>query len=297
MDKLSFMKAYCRVIELGSFSKAAEDLAVSPALLSRDMKLLEESLGCVLLSRTTRTMSVTDHGQLYYDESKRVLEAIGQIEEKVREGAGAIKGCLRINAPLSFGIIALSPMLPEFMEQFPDLEVRLVLDDHVLDMVQGGFDLSIRVRAEMPDSNLIAQKIAPVQQRLFASEDYLERLGIPMSPTDLVEHQHVSFLLADHADSWPLIGPDGETEVVLSPQLSLGSSIVLRDMLIAGQGIGALPSFISDPFEATGELRRVLPNHELARRYVYAVTPSRLGVDAKTVAFLDHLKKSLAGGI
>lgn len=290
MDKLSFMKAYCRIVELGSLSKAAKDLGVSPALLSRDLKLLEESLGCVLLSRTTRAMSVTDHGRLYYDESRRALEAIDQIEDKVREGAGAVQGRLHVNAPVSFGLIVLSAMMPGFMEAFPRLDLKLTLDDRVIDMVEGGFDLSICVRRELPDSGLVARRIATVRQRLFASPGYLAAHGTPTAPADLAGHRHVSFMLADHAGVWDLDGPDGVTEIRVSPRLRLGNSLLVRDMLVAGQGIGALPAFISDPAERAGQLQRVLPDHELPARHVFAVTASRLGGDARTTAFVEHLR-------
>ncbi|MHA3976787.1 LysR family transcriptional regulator [Halovulum sp. GXIMD14794] len=296
MDRLSVMKAYCRIVERGSFVRAAEDLGVSSALLSREVKLLEASLGCSLLSRTTRSMALTDHGRQYYEEARRLLAEIDAAEERVRQGAGSVQGRLRINAPQSFGQIVLGPALPGFLAAHPQVEVELSMDDRVIDMVEGGYDISIRVRAELPDSGLIARRLARVERRLFAAPAYLEARGTPASPDALRGHDTVSYLLVDQSAGWPLIGPEGEVAVPLTPRVTVGSSLVLRDLLISGQGIGALPDFISDPEERAGRLIRVLPDHAMSPRFVYAVTASRLGTDAKTLAFLDYLKGLLDAG-
>lgn len=287
------MRAFCRIVERESFARAAEDLGVSPALLSREVKLLEDSLGCTLLSRTTRSMSLTEHGRLYYGEAQRVLAEIAALEDSVRKGAATPRGTLRINVPHSFGTTALGPLLPRFMAEFPEIALELSFEDRVVDMIEGGYDLSLRIRPWLPDSNLTARAIAPVRQRLYASPAYLERHGIPQTPDDLTGHAQISFQLSEDADCWTLTGPEGTARVPLQPKLRLGSSLVLRDMLIAGQGIGSLPDFIADAPEAEGLLRRVLPGHELARRHVYAVTANRLGADAKTLAFVEFLRAAL----
>ena len=293
MDRLSVMKAFCRIVERGSFTRAAEDLGVSAALLSRDLKLLEKSLGCTLLTRTTRTMALTEHGRLYYNEATVLLDQMARMEERVRAGAGTVAGRLRVNAPHSFGATVLAPILPDFLAQNPDLNLTLSLDDRVVDMIEGGFDLSLRVRPDLPDSGLIARRIAPVRQGLFAAPAYLDRNGAPQTPQDLAGHETLEFLHASATGQWDLTGPEGMTPVPLQSRHRIGSSLVLRDMLIAGMGIGSLPDFISDAPEAAGTLVRVLPAHELPPRQVYAVTASRLPADAKTAAFLDYLQAAL----
>lgn len=293
MDKLSVMKAFCRIVERSSFTRAAEDLGVSAALLSRDVKLLEQSLGCRLLTRTTRTMSLTGNGRLYYDEACRLLAEMAQMEDRVRAGAGTVSGRLRINAPQSFGVTVLAPILPDFLAQYPDLNLTLSLDDRVVDMIEGGFDLSIRVRPDLPDSGLIARPVAPVRQALFAAPAYLAANGAPTGPRDLAGHQTLEFLHSSASGQWELTGPEGTTPVPLQSRHMIGSSLALRDMLIAGMGIGTLPDFISDAPEAAGDLIRVLPQHTLPPRQIYAVTASRLAADAKTAAFLDFLQAAL----
>lgn len=289
------MKAFCRVVERGGLARAAEDLGVSPALVSRDLKLLEQSLGCVLLNRTTRSMSLTEHGRLYYVQALRLLADFEALEARVRDGAGRVAGRLRVNAPQAFTVAVLGPALPALMARHPELELSLALDDRVVDMVEGGFDLSIRIRAALPDSGLVATPLGRVRQRLFASPGFLAAHGAPRTPADLEGLPALGYLLADAPSTWALTGPGGEVAVPLRPRLSVESSLVLRDLLAAGEGIGALPDFLSDPFEADGRLVRVLPGHELPERRIYAVAASRLGMDARALAVLDHLRGVLGG--
>ena len=293
MDKLSVMNAFRRIVERGSFARAAEDLHVSPALLSREIKLLEESLGTVLLTRTTRSMSLTDAGQLFYDEASGILDAVFQVETRIRDGAGEIRGHLKVNASSSFGQTAIAPILPGLFDAYPDLRLTLSLDDRVIDMVEGGFDVSIRIRAAMPDSALVARKLGRTRQQVFAAPSYLDSVGAPQRPQDVVNHRVIGFLLADHLTAWTLHGPSETVTVDLDPPIRVGNSLVLRDLLIAGQGIGTLPDFVSKDAVARGELVRVLPDWELPAPEIYAVTASRLGMDAKVTAFLDHLCEAL----
>lgn len=293
MDKLSVMQAFRRIVERGSFARAAEDLGVSPALLSREVKLLEDSLGTTLLTRTTRSMSLTDAGRLYYDEANAILGAVAQVEERIRDGAGVVRGHLKINASSSFGQTVIAPILPGFLDTYPELRLTLSMDDRVLDMVEGGFDVSIRIRPAMPDSALVARRIGRMQQRLFAAPAYLEKAGAPQAPEDIAKHRVIGFLLADHLTSWTLHGPSGTTIIDLDPQVRVGNSLVLRDLLIAGQGIGTLPDFVSKEPEARGDLVRILPDWELPAPEIFAVTASRLSMDAKVTAFLDHLRAAL----
>tara|TARA_R110000868_G_scaffold69568_2_gene204672 strand:- start:5728 stop:6615 length:888 start_codon:yes stop_codon:yes gene_type:complete len=293
MDKLSVMNAYRRIVERGNFARAAEDLGVSPALLSREIKLLEESLGSVLLTRTTRSMSLTDAGRLYYDEAISILDAVTKVETRIRDGAGAVRGHLKVNAPTSFGQTVIAPMLPGFRDAYPDISLTLSLDDRVVDMVEGGFDVSIRIRAAMPDSALVASKLGTVRQRIFAAPSYLERAGHPKEPQDIAQHAVIGFLLAGHLTAWTLNGPAGASTVDLDPEVRVGNSLVLRDLLIAGQGIGTLPDFVSNAPEARGELVRVLLDWELPAPEIFAVTTSRLGMDTKVMTFLDQLRIAL----
>lgn len=294
MDKLGVMRAFCRIVELKSFSKAAKDLGLSPAILSRETKLLEESLGCVLLTRTTRSMTLTEHGAHYYAEARRLLSEVEALETGIQARAQQLKGTLRINAPLSFGIAVLGPITPRFRELYPDVHLGISLDDRVVDMVEGGFDISIRILRNLPDSSLVARRIGQSRQALFASPRYLAERGRPEAPGDLPAHRKLGFSLADHQHTWHLEGPDTHSTLLVEPEVSVNNSLFIRDMLLADQGIGSLPGFLSGPLEATGALERVLPEFSLPSRSIFAVTASRLSADAKARTFLDFLENELS---
>ncbi|PUB16412.1 LysR family transcriptional regulator [Yoonia sediminilitoris] len=294
MDKLSVMKAFCRIVERGSFSRAADDLGVSAALLSREVKLLEESLGTTLLTRTTRSMSLTDHGRRFYDEARDIVEAVARVEDGIRESASTVSGPLKIGCSNSFGQAIIGPMLPGFLSEYPDVRVTLALEERVVDVVEEGIDLTLRVGAVLQDSSLIARKIGTFHQRLFASPAYLAKHGTPQSPDEIAGHRIAGFLLADHLLEWALTGPQSTETISVDPDLKISNSIVLSEILAAGYGIGPLPSFVSKGPEARGELMRVLPDYTLPTRDIYAVTGSRLGMDARVLAFIDHLRGALA---
>ncbi len=172
MDVLLTMRAFRRVVERNSFYKAAEDLAITPAALSKQIKQLESRLGTLLLVRTTRSMSLTEAGQLYYQEACRLLGEFDALEQTVAASAQQVSGTLRVNAPLSFGLTVLSPLLPPFMQRYPQLQVELTLDDRVLDVVAAGFDISLRIRRRLPDSSLSARALGDVHQRICAAPGF-----------------------------------------------------------------------------------------------------------------------------
>lgn len=293
MDKLSVMSAFCRIVERGSFVGAAEDLDVSAALLSREVKLLEESLGTTLLTRTTRSMSLTEHGRQFYDEARDIVDAVSKVENGIRESASSLRGPLKVNCSNSFGQAVISPILPTFLEAYPEIRLTLSLDERVVDMVQEGIDLSFRVGAVLQDSTLIARRVGSFRQRIFASPEYLDRAGTPAIPADVASHTIVGFLMADHLMEWQLSGPNGSETLKVDPSVRISNSLILRDLLASGYGIGTLPGFVSREAEASGALVRVLPDYELPEREVYAVTASRLGMDAKVLAFVEHVRAAL----
>ncbi|MAN77058.1 MAG: LysR family transcriptional regulator [Rhizobiales bacterium] len=293
MDKLSVMNAFRRIVERGSFVGAASDLGVSPGLLSKEIKLLEKSLGCTLVTRTTRSMSLTEAGQAYYEKAVTILSAVNALEDDIRASASSLIGHLKINAPHSFGQLVIAPTLPGFLESYPELEVTLSLDDRILDVIEGGFDISIRVRPSLPDSSLMVRRLGQLKQAIFASPSYLERFGTPTRPDDIAAHTVVGFTLAGHQSEWQLLGPDEPKKLALHPRIKVGSSVVLRDLLIAGCGIGTLPDFISREPVANGRLTRVLPEYELPSPEVFAVTASHMGSDPRARAFVAHLQDAL----
>jgi DNA-binding transcriptional LysR family regulator len=187
--------------------------------------------------------------------------------------------------------------LPAFFRRYPDLRVSLTLDDRVVDMVEGGFDLTLRIRSSLKDSTLRARKIGSVQVGIFAAPSYLLARGAPATPADLAGHDVVGYLLSEHLTNWELAGPDGPCSVNVDPKARVSSSFVLRDLLIAGCGLGTLPDSLSRDPEVSGALVRVLPQYELPRREIWAVSAASLSKDVRITAFLDHLEQALAGAL
>jgi len=293
MDRLDVMRAYCRVVDRMSISKAADDLGLSAALVSKHIKQLEEGLSCVLLTRTTRRMSLTEHGRHYYDECRRILDEIDSLDNAMRAEISAPKGRLRVNAPLSFSLVVLAPLIPRFAKEYPEIEIVLDLDDRVLNVVEGGFDVSIRIRATLPDSSLVMRQLGEVHQCICAAPTYLKNHGEPKTPADLAGHDIIGYGLADTATSWSFENEAGIEPFSPQPRLTVGNSLFLRDLLLQGMGIGSLPSFIANPCFDDGSLRPILTEYKMPERRIYAVTPSRRGIDAKARAFLDFLQENL----
>ncbi|WMJ69578.1 LysR family transcriptional regulator [Stenotrophomonas sp. 24(2023)] len=293
MDSFTLMRAFRRIVERGGLARAAEDLGVSAAGLSKQLRQLEAHLGVVLLQRTTRRMALTTTGQRYYDECCRLLDDLDALERGIAGQATAVSGRLRVNAPHSFALSTLSPLLPRFLQQHPQLALDLVLEDRLLDAVGEGFDVSLRLRAELDDSRLVARRLASLQQVLCAAPSYLAAHPAPQTVQALQQHTLLAYSLSDPPGSWPLQGPDGQATVTLGTRVAVNSSQLLRDLLLAGEGIGALPSFLAAADLADGRLQRVLPDHRFPPRIVYAVYPTARHLPPKVRAFIEFLQETL----
>ena len=208
MDSFNLMRAFRRIVERGGLARAAEDLGMSPAGLSKQLRTLETHLGVVLLQRTTRRMSLTETGHAYYRECCRLLDELDALERGIAEQRGEVAGRLRVNAPQSFALSTLSPLLPRFLQQHPQLSLDLVMEDRLLDAVGEGFDVSLRLRAELDDSRLVARRLASLQQVLCAAPSYLQQHPVPQAVDDLQAHSVLAYSLSDSPGSWPLLGPD-----------------------------------------------------------------------------------------
>lgn len=293
MDLIEAMRTFRRVVERDSFSKAAEDLHQSAAAVSKQVRQLETHLGCVLLQRTTRRMRLTEAGHAYFGECCRLLDDLDALEHAVGSGRDEIGGRLRVNAPLSFGLKVLSPLLPRFTAQYPQVKLDLTLDDRVLDVVSEGFDVSLRIRAALPDSTLVVRKLGEVEQWFCAAPSYLAARGTPADADDLRTHDCLTYGLAD-GTGWRVDGPDGPLHIAVQPRFTANNSLLLADMLTAGAGIGALPSFVARPLFDAGLLARVLPQYAFAPRGIHAVLGTRRHVPRKVAAFVDFIAAELA---
>ena len=293
MDKLAAMHAFRRVVERGSFSKAAEELRLSPAGIGKQVRWLEQGLNAALLLRTTRTMRLTDTGRAYFQECCRLLDELEELERSTSGEQAAMRGRVRINAPMSLSLVVMPPLLARFMEQYPEIDVELTMADRLLDVVAEGFDLSLRVRTTLPDSSLVIRSAGKVEQWLCASPSYLREHGTPQVPHDLLAHQALAFRLAEAPGVWRLEGESGMVEIEPPVRMWLDNSLMLGQMLAAGQGVGSLPSFIARPMLAHGTLERVLPTWQLQPRVAYIVYPGNRHLQTKVRTLSDFLAAEL----
>lgn len=286
MTNLGDLEVFVRVIAAGSMSTAARDLGLSPAVVSKRIKRLEDKLGTRLLQRTTRQISLTEAGQGFHE---RVLTVLGGLEEAEAFASGRsseVNGTLKISASTSFGRMHVAPHLKPFMEAHPDLAIHLVLSDEFTDIVGGGFDLAIRI-AELNDSSLVARRLAPVRRVLCAAPDYLAAHGTPETLEDLKKHR---CLPAHNHDSWRLEGPNGAVTLRPEGMLITNSSEVIREAVIAGLGIALRSTWDVGAELKSGKLVQVLPQYESSRNVALsAVYPSRQFLPAKVRLFIDYL--------
>lgn len=286
MTNLGDLEIFVRVVSTGSMSAAGRLLGLSPAVVSKRIKRLEERLGTRLLQRTTRQISLTEAGQGFYDRVLGVLAGVEDAEAFASGRSGQVRGTLRISAPTSFGRVHVAPHLKTIMDAHPDITVNLILSDTFVDIVGEGFDLAIRI-GELNDSSLVARRLAPVRRILCASADYIEQNGMPETVEDLQRHR---CLPAHNHEPWKLEGPSGTLSYRAEGRLVTNSSEVVREAVLAGMGIALRSTWDVGPDLKSGRLVQVLPEWEGLRSLaVSAVYPSRQFLPAKVRIFIDYL--------
>ncbi|KPF65834.1 LysR family transcriptional regulator [Bosea sp. AAP35] len=285
MDRFGDLDVFAHVVTAKGMSAAGRQLNVSPAVISKRIRRLEERLGVRLLQRTTRQLSLTEAGQGFYERVVSILSSIEDAEAWVACGAGQARGTLRVSAPTSFGRLHIAPHLKPFLDAHPLVSVELVLGDAFIDVVGEGFDLAIRI-ADLRDSSLVAKRLAPNHRVLCATPAYLAAAGLPVSIEDLSRHT----LIAHNTDHWRLDGPEGPVTVRVAGPLRTNSSEVVREALLAGLGIALRSTWDVGPELKSGALLRVLPGYSVGQRVaIHAVYPSRRHMEQKVRAFVDYL--------
>jgi DNA-binding transcriptional LysR family regulator len=283
------LAVFAAVAETQGFSSAARRLGVSKAMVSVAVARLESRLGVRLLQRTTRRISLTEAGAAALPHAQRSLLAARDAEEAATRAAVSPRGVLRINAPMSFGLLHVAPALGAFAREYAEIRVDLVLDDRVLDLIDGGFDLALRI-GDLPDSSLVAQKLGRARSVIVAHPDYLAHAGAPRTPAELAEHASLVYSLSPTGSRWTLTRGKRREVVDVRPRLQANSSLALREALLAGVGLARIPSFVVYEDLAAGRLVRVLPRWELPRLGIFAVTTAREYLPRKTRAFVDFLR-------
>ena len=289
MDKLTSIKAFTRVVQHGSFAAAARELRLSRSVISKYVIELEQELGSQLLVRTTRSASPTENGQAYYERCLAILADLEEADLAVMRLQSEPRGVLRVNAPMSFGTLHVGRAVADFMEKYPELRIMLLLSDQQIDPVQEGFDVTLRIAADLPSSSLIARKVAPASLVVCAAPSYLARRGEPRHPDDLRVHDCLAYGYLATGNQWKLTGPDGDHWINISWTLCANNGEVLRDAVVKGRGIALLPTFIVGADLQEGSLRSILTDYPAPEIAVYAIYPPTRHLSVKVRMFIDFL--------
>lgn len=288
MDRFLEMQTFNAVVDAGSFVKAADALAMSKAAVSRYVVDMETRLGVRLLHRTTRRLSLTDEGQIFYSRSKELLAELAEAEDEITSRSDTASGLLRINAPFTFGVLHLAPLWGAFMTQHPKVKLDVTLADRLVDLVEEGYDVAIRI-ATLENSTLVSKRLATTRMVLCASPPYLKRHGTPKHPSELADHAVISYSYWSTKDEWHFKGPQGPVSVKTNPCIHTNNGDTCQAAALASQGIILQPSFLVGGDLASGALLELLPEFRSLELGIYAVYPSRKHVSPKVRALIDFL--------
>jgi DNA-binding transcriptional LysR family regulator len=292
MDKVQEMSSFVAVVDAGSFVAAAEASGLSKAAVSRHVAELEQRLGTRLLQRTTRRMSVTAEGAAFYSRCKELLAAIEEAESELNATGTEASGQIRVNAPLTFGVLHLAPLWGRFMEQNPKVSLDITLADRVVDLIEEGYDLAVRI-SSMTSSTLISRKLAATRLFLCASPAYLKRHGIPLHPGDLLAHRVISYSYLTTRDEWQFTGPQGTESVRVRACMHTNNGDTCRLAALDAQGIVLQPDFLVSEDLRRGTLVEVMPGYRATELGIYAVYPSRKYLPLKIRRLVDFLAAAL----
>ncbi|MBI4821283.1 MAG: LysR family transcriptional regulator [Deltaproteobacteria bacterium] len=282
---LNEILVFAEVAESKSFTTAAKNLGIPKSTVSRKIRQLEERLGVRLIQRTTRKLSLTDAGEAYHRSVSGIVAQLQAADEEIIERSSTPRGQLRITAPVDAGEGLLPDVIAEYLNQYPEVSVQVVLTGRIVDLVDEGFDLALRA-GRLSDSSLVAKKLADTDWVVCASPEYLAKRGTPRTPLDLEAHDCI--VLSDR-NNWKLSGPDGTFEIEVSGRVSGDSFGLVQAAAERGLGIALLPEFrVIDDLDS-GKLRQVLAEYSLPPAPFHAVYPSGRQLAAKTRAFLDLL--------
>lgn len=290
MDKLKAMKLFVRVAELGSFSKAAEDMQTSKSSISKLLTALEKDIGAKLLHRTTRQLRLTQTGTDYLQSCREILRQLEDAESSVQESQQQPKGRLRINTAMALALSSLAPAFTEFMRLYPDIKLDVHLSDEAQDLLTHNFDLGLRVASQPFDSTYIGKVIAEFDYSICASPDYLETHAPIKYAKDLQQHNCFEYSYFRSNNSWPI----GHKNILIHGQLKANSSTFILEMVKQGAGIGFIPRFISYRALETGQLVEVLKNEHKPSMYLYALYPTRDFLPPRLKVFIAFLQGWIA---
>lgn len=290
MDKFESIRAFTQVVSSGGFAAAAREMGLSRSAVNKLVINLENQLGVQLLQRSTRRVSPTETGLAFYDRCLTILTDLEEAEFAVSQLQAEPKGTLRINAPMSFGTLHLTPAVTDFLVKYPDLQVQLTLEDRFIDPIQEGFDLTVRIAVPPASAALIVHPLVLARRVLCAAPTYLQAHDVPLHPTELRQHSCLSYGHTPMGNQWKLIGPDGEHTVYINGVLCSNNGEVLREAAVKGLGITLLPTFIVGNDLNQGRLQTILSDYHPSEIYVCALYPANRHLSTKIQLFTRFLK-------
>lgn len=288
MDKYLEMRTFVAVVDAGSFVGGAEILEMSKPAVSRYINDLETRLNVRLLHRTTRKLSLTEEGEIFYLRCQQVLSDIDAAEAEVSSRSGEASGLIKINVPVSFGIMHLAPLWGEFQAKHPKVFLDITLADRQVDLIEEGYDMAIRI-ARLPSSSLVCRKLSSTRIVLCASPEYLREAGMPSHPSELIHHRLMSYSLWGEGDEWAFDGPEGRVVVKANPSIRTNNGDTCRAAALQHQGFILQPSFLIGDDLRSGKLIEVLPEYRSIELGIYAIYPSRKQLPAKVRLMIDFL--------
>ena len=285
---LNDMVTFARVVEARNFSEAARRIGASKSRVSKAIARLERSLGARLLNRSTRVLSLTEVGTALYEHCRRIVEEAIQAEQVVGHLQSEPRGILKMTAPVAFGTLHVAPALPEFLARYPELGVDMTITDRVIDLVEEGYDVAIRITRD-PSSELVARKLAPVRRVVCATPGYFKRRGVPKTPADLASHNCLHYTHFGGPGEWRLRGPGGEVAVPVSGSLRINDDEALSKAVLGGLGVALLPTFLVGKELQSGILQAVLSDYAPLEQQIYAIRLPSVHLPAKVRAIIDFL--------
>ena len=290
---LNDIVVFTKVVETKSFTGAAEQLGLPKSTVSRKLAQLEERLGVRLVQRTTRKLALTDIGEAYYERASRIVADLAAAEQVVMDMQATPRGRLRLTAPIDLSSLYLGTIVAAFNVAHPEVYVELDGTDRVVDLIEEGFDLGIRL-GPLPESTLIARKLGSFQPLLVAAPSYLAKRPAPTTIEELEDHDKVLFMPSTRAQTWTLVNGDQTYELGRPAKFSSNNIMAVRDVVVAGGGIAALTEFMVACDLHEGRLVRILPDWSGQSADINAVYPARQNLPPRLSLFLDHLAKSMS---
>lgn len=295
LDRLAGLQSFVRVVEAGSFSKAAQDLGCSQPTITKQIAMIEQRLGTRLLNRNTRGISLTEAGLVYFERCKSVLREFDQAEASVGEQRGVLSGSLRIGSSMAFGRQVLAPWILDFIAQYPQLKVDISCDDHFVDMVAQGLDVTVRL-GKLANSSLGCRFLGSNPWVMVATQSYLDARGVPHVPDDLTTHDCLVYSTVQGDDVWRLRGPDGIwSATAVNGPLKSNNLAILLNAVRAGHGIAIVPLYAAAGALRDGALISVMADYFLPEQEINAVFPSARFVPLKVSVFTSYLQQRFRG--